>query len=326
MIQDYQSFLFGAFTVLAFLLVLSFAGLFQINWKWKWNKDTAKYIPPLLMTLISILIVGNNYKPLVEPPPVENKSLLNYIFTNPANLQLLLFISVLLFIVLVWLVMTVPFNTQGLSKFSGFGISAEFREKVNAVVEKNAVTNELTSIRENILRILTSDKFFDETLKDCVNEFTEDDGTQYFEIDPNKMVTGVLELVETSYQASESNFRLQYHVESVKLHEEAASKKRLEELPMAMRDACLQAINKKKPYIWKGTFAMCINPFAQQDSYYVVCLYSDDLTFTETDSDYLGTLIKVAETIVTLYWYQSEEGAVIFENTEEDNNGDQVVS
>ncbi|MGM0780186.1 MAG: hypothetical protein ACQEXE_21935 [Bacillota bacterium] len=312
MISNYPSFFWGIFAALFLCIILRLSGLLHIGFKQKFNKETVKYIPPTVVMLVAMAIVFSNYKSLLEPPPIDKKPLMNYLLTNPAHLQLLLFISLVGIIVLVWLVMTLPFNSQGLSKFSGFGISAEFREKVNAVVEKNAITNELTSIRENILRILTSDKYFDETLKSCVEEY-EENGTKGFEINPNKMVSSVFELVETSYQASESNFRIQHHIETIKVGEKSISKKNVEELPKEMRDACLQVINKKKPFVWKGVLAMEINPFAQTDSYYVICLYSDDLIFTETDSDYLGTLIKVAEKIITLYWYQSEDDNIVFE-------------
>jgi hypothetical protein len=302
----------GVFLSVVLLVVFRLTGLHRR----KWNKETAKYILPFVVIMISFAIVWSNYRSLLHPKPIGKKAILNYVLTNPANLQLLLFITVIAIMVVIWIVMTAPFSFQGLSKFSGFGISAEFREKVNAVVEKNAVVNEITSIRENILRILTSDKYFNETLKESVVRVGEGEDS-FFEIEPKIMLSAILDLVESTYRVSYSHFRLQYHLETVRNGEEVESKKNLNDLPKEMRDVSLQAINKGKPFLWKGALAVLVNPFKEEGIAYVMCIYSDEIVFTETDCESLLTLVKVAQKIVTLHWYESEMDNLNDETEEE---------
>ncbi|EIJ78023.1 hypothetical protein PB1_10674 [Bacillus methanolicus PB1] len=285
------------------IFTLCFAGN-QIYQKYFKKKEAKylKFIIPILCVGIALIILYLNIESILNPGQIENEGILNYVLTNQAILHLLIYVGALSLIAVVWILTTFPFNFDGLKKFSGFGLTAEFNEKVQEVVESRSLINEMSYIRENIMKIITSEQYYNETLITVIVK-----EHQNYSIDITKLFDAVLETIQTSYESSESTILIKYHLELVEKDDLEKARERLKEIQKEMSEACLAVIQKNKPYVWKGTLAVPIAPFdieKEQDSYYIMCIHTEDTEFNRKDIDFLYTVINVIEKFVDLLWYK----------------------
>jgi hypothetical protein len=263
-----------------------------------------RLVIPFLCMGIALIILFLNIDAILKPEPIGTSNTLNYVLTNKAVLHMLIYVGTLSLLAVIWMISTFPFSFDGLKKFSGFGVTAEFNEKVQEVVESRSIINEISSIRENTLKIITSEQYYIETLSSMIVE-----DNQGFSIDTNRLVDAALETIQTSFESSESKISVKYNYELVEKDNEDKAKERLSEFQKEMSEACLTVIRKNKPYIWKGTLALKVTPFnieEEENSYFVLCIHTENLEFNNKDIDFIYTVINVMEKLVDLIWYKNE--------------------
>ncbi|OIK14574.1 hypothetical protein BIV60_11445 [Bacillus sp. MUM 116] len=299
------------------LLALVYAG-YRLKSKFFKRKDTQyfKFTIPVIAIIIAFIIIALNLEALIKPDPIGKKAILSYVLSNKAILYLLMYIGVLLLCAVVWIITTLPFSFNGLKKFSGFGLTAEFDQKVDAVVESRSIINEMAAIRENTLNIITSEQYYNETLADVINSEGNINTTMLFD--------AVLDTIVSVFRKSESKIKIKKHLELVTLSQEDTAKGNVKELQKEMSVACLDVIRHRKPYLWEKTLAIPVNPFDMEDeldAYYIICIHSEDVKFSDNDVDFLTSLIKVVEKFVELDWYKIDESESEESNTQDQNTG-----
>lgn len=294
----WTGFVIGALAIIG----IGFVGK-QIHTKYFKNKHSHyfKFIIPVIAITIAFIIIILNLDALVNPIPIGKKGILEYVLSNKAILYLLTYIGVLSLFAVVWIITVFPFSFNGLKKFSGFGVSAEFNEKVQEVVESRSIINEMAAIRENTLNIVITDDYYKETLINVIN--------RQGDINTGMFVGTVLDTIVSIFAKSESKLKIKVHHELVYLSKIVEAKESLKELQKEMSIASLDVIRNKRPSVWENTLAIPINPFNIEEdleAFYIVCIHSVDVKFSENDIDFFTTVFKVVESFVELDWYKTE--------------------
>lgn len=277
----------------------------QVNNKYikKNNSKHFKYVLPAILLCIAFIILFVNLESITKPEPIGEQTVLQYVLTNKAILHLLIYVGALSIIGVIWIIATFPFSFDGIKKFSGFGVSAEFNEKVQEAVDSKILLNEVSSIRENIMKLIISEKYYEETLASVIVLNDE-----VYSIDTSSLLVATLETIKSAYASSESKLALKFHLEDVKNDNIHEAKQNVAELQSEMKEACLNVIRDGKNYVWKGTMAFATAPFdidSQRNAFYIVCIHSDDIEFSEKDIDFIQTVINLMEKLVDLQWYEN---------------------
>jgi hypothetical protein len=276
------------------------------------NTKYLKFIIPVICISIALVIVILNLDTLLHPDPIGKKGITEFVLSNKAILYLLLYIGALSLFAVIWIITTFPFSFNGLKKFSGFGVTAEFNEQVNAVVESRSIINEMTAIRENTLNIITSEEFYNDTLAHTVESNGEIDGDMLF--------NGLLDTIKDVFSKSESKIKIKTHLELVSKDKLDEAKESVKELQNEMAVACNAVIKHERSYLWDKTLAVPITPFdidTLNNSYYIICLHSEVVQFTDSDVDFIKTLARIVEKLVDLEWYIKTSD----DDTEEEASG-----
>ncbi|TWI56340.1 hypothetical protein [Halalkalibacter nanhaiisediminis] len=284
----------------------------------KKNSKYFKYVVPSILLCIALIILFVNLEAIAKPNPIGDQTVLQYVLTNKAILHLLIYVGTLSMVGVIWILATFPFSFDGIKKFSVFGVSAEFNEKVQEAVDNMILLNEVSSIRENIMKVIISEKYYEETLTSVI---VLNDGK--YSIDTSALLIATLDTIKSAYASSESKIALKFHLEDVKSNDVNEAKQNVSELQNEMKEACLNVIRDGKSYVWKGTIAFATAPFdidSQRNAFYILCIHSDDIEFTEKDIDFMQTVINLMEKLVDLQWYEN----IVLSDDEETE--DSVVS
>ncbi|KPH72653.1 hypothetical protein [Oceanobacillus caeni] len=296
MSEFWISYTIGLIIIVIILLILH--NVYQKYFK-KSTTDFLKYMIPIVCIGFAVVIIIGNLDTIIYPEPIGDQTLGGYLISNKAILHLLLYIGILILLSVVWLITTFPFATSGLKKFSGFGVTAEFREKLNEVVESRSIINEMANVRETILNLVTSKAYFEETLSPAID--------QNGNINTDMLFNGVLKTFESFYKKSQSEIKIKYHLQLIDNNNLAASKETVKELQQEMTIAFNEVMRKRQPYLWQATLAIPFSPFDMeetQNSYYILCMHSAHIYFNDSDIDFINSIIKIIENFVDLEWYK----------------------